>query len=248
MSVQSIPAQQPSQIQWIIVEGNVGAGKSTFLKVVQQYLDVGLVFEPHEQWQQVADAGNLLDNFYQDPQRWAYTFQSYAFITRIMAQQKYAINASSSMCVLERSVFSDRYCFAKNAYESGNMTGLEWHLYKEWFSWLVHHYMPKPTGFIYLRVDPEVCLDRMHVRNRHEEASVPLDYLKQLHAKHESWLVQKNGVDALVRDVPVLVLDCNQDFEHNEELAREHVAKIVNFFPGITYKKLQNQTSYQASL
>lgn len=250
MIVQNIPAQQLSPIQWIIVEGNVGAGKSTFLKIVQKYLDVGLVFEPHEQWQKVADVGNLLDLFYQDTKRWAYTFQSYAFITRIMAQQRYATsnNLKSSTCVLERSVFSDRYCFAKNAYESGNMSALEWHLYKEWFSWLISGAMPKPTGFIYLRVDPEVCLERMHIRSRSEESAIPLEYLKQLHAKHDSWLLQKNGVDALVADIPVLTLDCNKDFEHSEEYSRLLIARIIDFFPHITYKTLPKQAPCQVFL
>lgn len=236
---------QSSQVRWLIVEGNVGAGKSTFLKIMQRYLEVGMVFEPHEQWQRVADAGNLLDYFYQDPSRWAYTFQSYAFVTRMMAQQRYAQRVNTGICILERSVFSDRYCFAKNAYEQGNMTGLEWHLYKEWFSWFVHNFLSKPSGFIYLRVDPKVCFERMHERNRHEESTVPLDYLEKLHEKHESWLVQRQGVDALVADVPVLVLDCNEDFEHDESVQRAHIEKIGNFFNDISLKSMN---SLQASL
>ncbi len=227
---------QPAK-QWIIVEGNVGAGKSTFLKMIQQYLDVGFVYEPHEQWQRVGDTGNLLEQFYENPQRWAYTFQSYAFITRIKAQQQFAQKTHQQNCILERSVFSDRYCFAKNAYETGFMSPLEWHLYREWFSWLVEYYMPKPAGFIYLRVDPKVCLDRMQIRNRHEESSVPLHYLQQLHEKHEKWLVQKEGVDALVRDVPVLILDGNPDFEHTVSQQLDHIAKITNFFKDVHHKK-----------
>ncbi len=222
-----------SQVQWLIVEGNVGAGKSTFLKVMQRYLNVGMVFEPHEQWQQVADAGNLLDCFYQDPRRWAYTFQSYAFVTRVMAQQRYAQTTHTGTCILERSVFSDRYCFAENAYEQGNMSGLEWHLYKEWFSWFSQNFLSKPAGFIYLRVSPIICFERMHARNRHEESTVPLHYIEKLHQKHESWLINKQGVDALVADVPVLILDCNEDFEHDELMQQAHVQKIINFFNGI---------------
>ncbi|MES1224467.1 MAG: deoxynucleoside kinase, partial [Bacteroidota bacterium] len=37
----------------IIVEGNIGAGKSTFLKMIDTYLDTQIVYEPHEQWQNV---------------------------------------------------------------------------------------------------------------------------------------------------------------------------------------------------
>ena len=47
----------------IIVEGNIGAGKSTFLKMVNDYLDLQIVYEPHEQWQDVGGE-NVLDHFY----------------------------------------------------------------------------------------------------------------------------------------------------------------------------------------
>ena len=36
-----------------VVEGNIGAGKSTFLKMLKEYLNVQVVLEPHEQWQRV---------------------------------------------------------------------------------------------------------------------------------------------------------------------------------------------------
>lgn len=237
MSVLGVSAaQRILQHQWIIVEGNIGAGKSTFLRLAQRHLNVGVVLEPHEKWQQVGATGNLLDNFYLDPKRWAYTFQSYAFITRLIVQQQYTEQALSKTCFLERSVFSDRYCFAKNAYELGNMTDLEWHIYKEWFSWFMNHYAQKPTGFIYLRVDPTVCFKRMNMRNRNEESLVPLDYLKQLHEKHESWLVHKNNIETMLHDVPVLVLECNDEFEHDEKEQQNHMEKILNFFSDITYK------------
>jgi deoxyadenosine/deoxycytidine kinase len=217
-------------LQWIIVEGNVGAGKSTFLKTIQQHVDVGFVFEPHEQWQQVGNAGNILKNFYENPSRWAYTFESYAFITRIIAQQRYTQTQHKSTCILERSVFSDRYCFAKNAHEAGYMSELEWHLYCECFAWLVEHYMPKPAGFIYLSVDPIICLERIRQRDRHEESQVSLTYLQQLHEKHEAWLIHKQEVNDSLRDIPVLVIDGNIDFEHNRAQQYQHATDIMNFF------------------
>ena len=49
-----------------IVEGNIGVGKSTFLKLLAQRLDCHVVFEPHKKWQNIGTAGNLLEKFYQD--------------------------------------------------------------------------------------------------------------------------------------------------------------------------------------
>ncbi|MBN1549144.1 deoxynucleoside kinase [Candidatus Babeliales bacterium] len=224
----------------LILEGNVGAGKSTFLGIIGKYLDVQLVYEPHEKWQNLGTGDNLLDKFYNDTKRWAYTFQTYAFVTRVLEQEEQALKRPGGVQVLERSVFSDRYCFARNCYEMGVMSPLEWRLYQEWFSWLVDRYVTKPVGFIYLKTSPEVCYQRMCKRNRSEESSVSLNYLKMLHAKHEEWLVTKKGIANYLRDIPVLVLECNKEFEQDEQEQERHMNCIIDFFdlvPGITLER-----------
>lgn len=227
---------QPSPLRhMLIIEGNIGAGKSTFLRLLNESLHIDPVYEPAAKWQNVGDGENLLDKFYKDINRWAYTFQTYAFVTRVVEQQERMRECVSGVQVLERSVYCDRYCFAKNCYEMGVMQPLEWQLYQEWFNWLVDGYAAKPTGFLYLQVDPEVCYARLRQRNRSEEAGVPLDYLKRLHEKHENWLIKKEGVSEQLRDVPVLVLHCNEDFEHNEEELNKHLASVAQRF-NVEYK------------
>ncbi|MBT3455783.1 deoxynucleoside kinase [bacterium] len=214
----------------LIVEGNVGAGKSTFLSVVGKHINAQIVYEPHDKWQNVGDSGNLLENFYKDTPRWAYTFQSYAFITRILEQKIMAEKSHSPVQVLERSVHTDRYCFAKNCYEMGTMSALEWELYRGWFEWLAEGYSVKPDGFIYLQTNPKTCYKRLVKRNRSEESLVPISYLEKLHDKHEQWLVEKNNVADSIKNVPVLILQCDKEFENNELEQKEHVEKIMDFF------------------
>lgn len=215
--------------KFFIVEGNIGAGKSTFLRMLTQYLNAQLIYEPHEKWQNVSGE-NILDLFYKDTRRWAYTFQSYAFITRILELESQSKKSDCQIQILERSVFSDRYCFAKNCYETGLMNSLEWKLYQEWFEWLVSNYSPKPSGFIYLQTDPEICHSRLLKRNRSEESGVPLNYLQLLHDKHESWLINKDGIADYLKDIPVLIVSCNEEFENDLGVQKEHISKIINFF------------------
>lgn len=217
------------QQKLFIVEGNIGAGKSTFLSLIAAHLPVQIVYEPHKKWQEVNSGENLLDAFYKDTKRWAYTFQSYAFLTRILEQQEQSKHNSYGVQVLERSVYSDRYCFAKNCFEMGTMSALEWELYKEWFEWLVTKYVPVPTGFIYLQTDPNICYGRLSKRGRSEEAAVPFLYLSLLHEKHEAWLIDKKEIAPYLQNIPVLVLDCNPEFESDSQQAREHMEKIASF-------------------
>ena len=211
------------------IEGNIGAGKSTFLSSVGRFLDAKSVFEPCYAWQDVGGSGNILQAFYDDGKRWAYTFQSYAFLTRVLEQEKTSAQYPNSAQLLERSVYSDRYCFARNAYETGLMTPLEWGLYREWFEWLVQGRLAQPSGFIYLKTDPQVCFDRLTKRARAEEQSIPLTYLEFLHKRHEEWLIHKKDVASYLDKVPVLVLDGNKEFEQDEELQREHAQRIAEF-------------------
>lgn len=218
-----------NMVKSIFIEGNVGAGKSTFLKMLREYFNIQVVYEPHKQWQDVK-GDNLLDQFYKDGKRWAYTFQTYAFITRILEQEKFAKINKTGFQFVERSIYSDRYCFGLNCHEMGTMTSLEWSLYKELWEWFGKNHTQAPVGFIYLRVSPEKCFERLKKRNRSEESAVPLQYLTDLHNKHEKWLIDKDGIAPSLKNVPVLVLDCSKDFENDVEEQKEYVKKIIEFF------------------
>lgn len=214
----------------LIVEGNIGAGKSTFLNILKKKLDLDIIYEPTDKWQHVGFNGNLLDMFYKDTKRWAYTFQSFAFITRVQSVlESLSKKNAKEIQVLERSVYCDRFCFAKNCYKTGTMNALEWQIYKDWFKWLVESYTAKPDGFIYLQTNPQTCFDRIKKRNRPEEMELPLSYIESLHKKHENWLVEKTETIDYIKDVPILILDCNQEFENNIEKQNEQIKAIQNF-------------------
>lgn len=225
---------------FFVVDGNIGAGKSTFLRILQNYLNAHVIYEPTHRWQHVIGTENLLENFYKDTPRWAYTFQSYAFITRILEQECHAVQFQEPVHILERSVFSDRYCFAKNCFELGFMSELEWKLYQDWFTWLVDNYVIRPQGFIYLRVDPKICFLRLKKRCRHEETGIALEYLERLHNKHEDWLVEKKEVIHYIKNTPVLILNCNEDFENDVDMQKKHMNEVSGFidqFMKIEWKK-----------
>ena len=212
--------------KYLFVEGNIGAGKSTFLKVLKKHLDIIVVSEPCDEWQDI-NGYNLLDAFYKDSSRWACTFQLYAFMTRVKKQQQHAL-LGGPFQIMERSWFSDKYCFAFNAKHLGLLNQMEWNLYCSMWNWYVKQAI-QPSGFIYLRVEPEICYERMQKRARNEESIVPLNYLQLLHACHEDWLISKKFDDEILLDIPVLVLDGALDFESDESVQEEFIRQILDF-------------------
>ncbi|CAL5221461.1 g3654 [Coccomyxa viridis] len=182
----------------LCVEGNISSGKSTFLQeLMKGSLElkdkVEVVPEPVDKWQEVrSNAGrpavNLLDAFYRDPRRFAYTFQNYVFLTRYM-QAKESEDCGAALRLLERSVFSDRMVFVRAVHEANWLSDMELSIYDSWFDPLISSLDALvPDAFIYLAASPETCMRRLKLRGRDEEGAVSLEYLGSLHSKHEEWL------------------------------------------------------------
>lgn len=185
---------KPKKRLTFCVEGNISVGKTTFLKrIVSDTIElrdlVEVVPEPIDKWQDVGpDHFNILDAFYADPSRYAYTFQNYVFVTRVM-QERESSSGLKPLRLMERSVFSDRMVFVRAVHEAKWMNEMEISIYDSWFDPVVS-VLPGlvPDAFIYLRASPDTCHKRMMHRKRTEEGGVSLDYLRDLHDKHESWL------------------------------------------------------------
>ncbi|ESR47826.1 dNK domain-containing protein [Citrus sinensis] len=176
------------------VEGNISVGKTTFLqRIANETLElrdlVEIVPEPIDKWQDVGpDHFNILGAYYDAPERYAYTFQNYVFVTRVM-QERESSGGIKPLRLMERSVFSDRMVFVRAVHEAKYMNEMEISIYDSWFDPVVS-VLPGliPDGFIYLRASPDTCHKRMMLRKRAEEGGVSLDYLRSLHEKHENWL------------------------------------------------------------
>ena len=212
-----------------LIEGNVGVGKSTLLALIHEHLKhVHVVFEKVDSWDKNEQGASLLSHFYKDTPRWSYTMETYTMFTRVK-EHLHEQSQNNSFKVIERSLFSGHYCFAKNGYQQGYMDVIEWQLYTDWFNFLVNQHCKAPYGFIYLQADPLTCKERTEKRNRSSEAGIPLTYFEQIHEKHEAFLIKKQNVAPLIKDVPVLVLDATYDFQSDKETLTDYLDKINTF-------------------
>jgi deoxyadenosine/deoxycytidine kinase len=224
----------------IYIEANVGAGKSTLLKKIQKYYkrndndthsNIACIQEPVEEWVNLKDKNNnnILNLYYNNKERWSYTFQMYAFMTRIQSISKE--DYGNRLLFIERSIYTDKNCFALLCKENNQLNELEWNLYNKCFNWLNNSFNVKPDAYIYIKTNPKTCFDRIQKRNRRGESNVELQYVEELHKKHEEW-IQKES-----KNTNVLVIDGEANFDTGNKNFKKIIKQINEFLK-------QNKSDY----
>lgn len=172
-----------------------------------QDINLKVIPEPVDLWRNL-NGHNLLDLMYKDPKRWAFAFQSYVQLTMLqnhmelgseMSQLSGSLSSSNrkqqhinkyfGINVMERSLFSARYCFIENMKLTKLLEPVEYEILDKWFSFMTDQHDCQLDIVFYLRTSPTTCMERLRKRNRTEEKDqVDLDYLTRLHDLHENWL------------------------------------------------------------
>jgi deoxyadenosine/deoxycytidine kinase len=194
------------------LDGNIGAGKSYLLSALRAAMpDVEFVDEPVGAWMTLknAEGKSLLELFYADKRRWAYTFQNCAILTRLRAIKAAVTTTKKRVVVTERSVLTDRYVFAEMLRASGDIDDLEWQLYMQWFDTFATDLPLK--GIIYLTTGVGTSAGRIVTRGRHGEEHIPLDYLSALDDQHQKWIANTSLPVLRLSTEPGVTVDTNVD-------------------------------------
>ena len=213
----------------ISIEGNIGAGKTTFLdKLKEKISDSVFIKEPVDIWLSLKDNNevNILEKFYKNPKRWCYTFQNLAFITRLNRILDEYYNSDKKFIFSDRITNSDREIFATMSKQDKLMNNIEWEIYNFWYNnTFINKLLNKKIYYIYLKSNPNVCLERINKRSRSEEVSIKIEYLNKLHNLHEKWLNKKAD--------NILILDNDDDYLKNENILKLKINKVNKFLKNI---------------
>lgn len=189
----------------VLVEGNVGSGKSTFVDILASRDSRILpVPEPVEVWQNFSGTGvNLLDLMFRDGKRYSGAFQLASTYSRLKVASE--LSESKAVRIMERSIFSERYCFLEMM-RRGPLSSAEYALMDRWFHFAIHHFhqFVQPDVLVYLRADVETLKAHIKKRGRPEEANMDPRFLLDVQKCHEDWLFYRNSSSVPAPKVIVL--------------------------------------------
>jgi thymidylate kinase len=215
-------------IKIISIEGNIGSGKSTLLEHLKtKFRDAdNIVFlkEPVDEWEEVKDKnGNtMLEKFYANTEKYAFAFQMMAYISRLALLKKTIENIDpkkKTIIFTERSLYTDKYVFAKMLYDDGKIEDVEYQIYGKWFDCFVSEFQIEQI--IFMDTTPEICHYRISKRARLGENIIPLEYLDNCHKYHKDMFANE-------MKCPIVRLEGNIDTEKDPTQIEKWVSLVVS--------------------
>ena len=157
---------------FVVVEGNLAAGKSLIL----QHLAACTTLPVHQE--PIADWEPLLKRFYAGEEG------AFAVQTKIMADLTVGQGGAQGDGVYERCAWTAPYTFNKVLRELDLLTAQESDLLRQANALLAR----PPEVLVYLRCDPDEAMRRLAMRDRLCERSVSLDYMRRMHRAYEAMI------------------------------------------------------------
>ncbi len=186
-------------INYLVIEGNIGAGKTSLAKRIAREWNANLVLERF--------ANNpFLPKFYKDPDRYSFPLEL-SFLADRYKQLKEDLG---NFDLFKSFTISDYYFMKSIIFSRATLPDDEFQLYRQLF-YIIYNSLPKPDLFVYLHVSVERLLQNIKKRGRSYEQQISGEYLEKIQSGYFDFFKQHP-------DYRVLVIDVNQlDFVKKPE-------------------------------
>jgi deoxyadenosine/deoxycytidine kinase len=203
-------------LKYIAIEGVIGAGKTTLADMLAKEIGAKTILEEFE-------ANPFLEEFYQEPARYAFQAQMFFLLNRFQQQQK-LIQAD----IFHQKIVSD-YIFEKDRiFATLNLNEKEMKLY-DGMAKIMEKEIVTPDLVIYLQASTKHLMDNIRKRNRPFEKNISEDYIQGLNELYNSFFFTYDKA-------PLLVIKTDEiDFRESEEDFKDILVEINHHQSGTRY-------------
>ncbi|HAN19673.1 MAG: hypothetical protein A2X13_14465 [Bacteroidetes bacterium GWC2_33_15] len=181
-------------LSYIVIEGNIGAGKTSFAKRIADDYNAKLILE------QFAD-NPFLPKFYIEPEKYSFQLE-----LSFLAERYHQLNNELTSRDLFKSFTIADYYFMKSLiFARATLKEDEYNLYRQIFD-IIYKSIPKPDLYVYLHQDVNKLIKNIVKRGRDYEQGIRAEYLVKLQDGYFDFFKQHH-------DIPFLIIDIsNLDF------------------------------------
>ncbi len=194
-------------MQYIVIEGNIGAGKTTLAKMLASEYNARLVLE------QFAD-NPFLPKFYNDPQRYSFPLE-----LSFLAERYKQLNAElRAMSLFQPMVIADYFFMKSIIFAQNTLAKDEYNLYRQIFE-IIYSSIPKPSLYVYLHVPVPGLINNIKKRGRDYENSITPDYLEKIQNGYFEFFKQHPEYSFLIIDAANIdFVESQADYQRVKEV------------------------------
>lgn len=175
-------------LDFLVIEGNIGAGKTTFAKMLSEEYDAKLILERFAE-------NPFLPKFYSDPEKYSFPLEL-SFLAERYSQLK---NELTNRDLFHQHTIADYYFMKSLIFAQNTLAQDEYNLYRNFFD-IIYERLPKPDLFVYLHLPEDQLIVNIRKRGREYEQTIDVDYLKKIREGYFTFFSQQN-------DFPILIVD-----------------------------------------
>jgi deoxyadenosine/deoxycytidine kinase len=191
---------------YVVIEGNIGAGKTTLATRIAEQFNARLILE------QFAD-NPFLPKFYKDPGKYSFPLE----LSFLASRYKQLNEELGSRDIFKTFTVADYYFMKSLVFAASTLKGDEYNLYRQIF-YIIYSSLPKPDIYVYLHIRAERLLENISRRGREYEKSITGEYLQKIQDSYFTFFKQNP-------ENRYLIVDINEiDFVAN----RSHYSKMID--------------------
>ena len=194
---------------FIVIEGNIGAGKTTLATRIAKQYNAKLILE------QFAD-NPFLPKFYENPSKYAFPLE-----LSFLAERYQQLKDELSKQDLFKSFTISDYLFNKSLiFAKATLQQDEFALFSKLFD-IINSMLPKPDLLVYLYLGIDRLKDNINLRGREYEQNIDKEYLEKIQMGYSDFIKQQS-------DMRILIIDINDADFINDKENYESIIEAIN--------------------